>query len=264
METLLLAKLLVTVTVVVALSLVAEYASPRLSGLLAGFPHGVAIVLFFIGMEQGADFAAAAAVYTLAGLAANAGFAWGYWKALHLIRRMDMPLAPLAALAVFFMLSAIFSHLPLDVWTAAALAFAVIALVGWQVRHEEDVTISRKVRIGWREVLARAFGAAAIVMTITALAHVIGPEWSGLLAGFPIVTFPFLIIIHAEHGRAPLHTILKAYPAGLGSLVVFALVVSFAYTALGMAGGTLAGLLAAAAWLIIFQHVRRRLAVRSR
>jgi len=261
METLLLAKLLVTVAVVVALSLVAEYASPRLSGLLAGFPHGVAIVLFFIGVEQGVDFAAAAAVYTLAGLAANAGFAWGYWKALYMIRRMDMPLAPLAALAVFFALSAIFSRLTLNVWTAAALALAMITLVGWQVRHEKDVTISRKVRIGWREILARALGAAAIVVAITAAARLIGPEWSGLLAGFPVVTFPFLVIIHAEYGKGPLRTILKAYPTGLGSLAVFALVVSFGYAALGMVWGTLAGFAAATLWLLCFQCVRGRLAV---
>ncbi len=259
METLLLAKLLVTVAVVVALSLVAEYASPRLSGLLAGFPHGVAIVLFFIGVEQGTDFAASAAIYTLAGLAANAGFAWGYWKALQLIRRMDMPLVPLVALAKFFILSAVFSQLPLNAWTAATLAFAMIALVGWQVRHEKDVTISRKVRIGWREILARAFGAAAIVVAITAAAHLIGPEWSGLLAGFPVVTFPFLVIIHAEYGKAPLHTILKAYPTGLGSLAIFALVVSWGYAALGMAWGTLAGFAAAAAWLLAFQTIRSRL-----
>jgi hypothetical protein len=173
---------------------------------------------------------------------------------------MDMPLAPLAALVVFFVLSALFSRLPLNVWTAAALACAAIVLVGLQVRHEKDVTISRRVRIGWREILARAFGAAAIVVAITGAARLIGPEWSGLLAGFPVVTFPFLVIIHAGYGKAPLRTILKAYPTGLGSLAVFALVVSFAYAALGMIAGTLAGFAAAALWLLAFRHVRGRMA----
>ena len=256
-ETLLFAKILVTMTVVTGLSLIAEYASPRLSGILAGYPHGVAIVLFFIGMEQGADFAARAAVYTLAGLAANVAFAWAYWRGLKLFRAHDMPAAPLMALAVFFAFAALFSGLSLGAPGAAALAAAFIALAGWLMRREEDVRIARDVPIGWREIALRAMAAAAIVVAITTAARLIGPHWAGLLAGFPIVTFPFLLIIHAGYGKTPVLTILKAYPTGLGSLVVYALTAAYAFPAIGVAWGTLAGFSAATAWLLAFQAIMR-------
>ncbi len=257
MDAFLAAKIVITVAVVSGLSLIAEYGSARLSGLLAGFPHGVAIVLLFIGLEQGVDFAAMAATHTLAGLAANAAFAWGYWKALHILPQGGWPLAPLLALGMFFLCAAAFSRLPLDVFAAAALAFAAIAVTGWQTRREAEVRIGRRLRLGLHEVALRAAVAAATVVAITSAARAIGPAWAGLLAGFPVVTFPFLLIIHAGHGAAPLLTILRAYPSGLASLAVFALTVSFAFPALGLGWGTAAGFAAAAAWLGLYRAFSR-------
>ncbi|PIQ38778.1 MAG: hypothetical protein COW58_15430, partial [Thalassolituus sp. CG17_big_fil_post_rev_8_21_14_2_50_53_8] len=55
---LLLAKILVTFLTVVLLAKVAERMSPRHAGLLAGFPLGTAIALYFFGWQQGPQFAA--------------------------------------------------------------------------------------------------------------------------------------------------------------------------------------------------------------
>ncbi len=256
MEALFALKIAITMAVVVGLSLIAEHGSARLSGILAGFPHGVAIVLFFLGAGEGVDFATRAATYTLAGLAANVTFALAYWLGLRRLKSRDMPLAPLIGLAGFFLVAALFSRLPLNAPAAAALAAAAIAAAGWVMRRETDVRIGKTVRTGWREVLIRALAAAATVVLITGMARAIGPHWSGLLAGFPIVTFPFLLIIHAGYGKAPLLTILKAYPTGLGSLVVYALTVRYAFPALGLGLGTLCGFAAAATWLAAFQGLR--------
>lgn len=61
MDSLLLAKIATAIIAVVGLSLVAERVSPRVAGILSGYPLGTAIALFFIGIELGEPFAAASA-----------------------------------------------------------------------------------------------------------------------------------------------------------------------------------------------------------
>ena len=73
-------KIAVTLMVVIGLSWVAEHVSPKLAGILAGYPHGIAIVLYFIGVEQGVDFAARAAIYAIGGLAANVVLSYVYFR----------------------------------------------------------------------------------------------------------------------------------------------------------------------------------------
>ncbi len=264
MDGLLLAKIAITVTVVISLSLIAEYASPRVSGMLAGFPHGVAIVLFFIGLEQGRDFAAHAAVYTLAGLGANAAFALAYWKGLRRTGRHHRWLVPPLSFLAFLGPAALFAQFSLNVFSGALLALSVIGLLAAATRRERNVKIVRETHVSWRETAVRAAAAAAIVVAITGAARLIGPDWAGLFSGFPIVTFPFLIIMHATHGREPAFTILKAYPVGLTSLVIYAVTVSFAFSAIGMAWGTAAGVAAAMAWIALFETARARMQAAGR
>ncbi len=68
--------LVVTVAVVLLLSLVTEHVSPRVAGILAGYPLGAAIALFFIGLESSPEFASNSAVYTMMGLVATQSFVY--------------------------------------------------------------------------------------------------------------------------------------------------------------------------------------------
>ena len=52
------AKLMSSVSIVVLLSWIAERVSPRVSGILSGYPLGAAIALFFYGVEISPEFAA--------------------------------------------------------------------------------------------------------------------------------------------------------------------------------------------------------------
>ena len=71
-------KIVVTSAMVLALSWINERVGPRIAGILAGFPLGIAVSLFFIGVEQGAGFAAEASVSTLGGLGASLAFCCVY------------------------------------------------------------------------------------------------------------------------------------------------------------------------------------------
>jgi hypothetical protein len=96
----------------------------------------------------------------------------------------------------------------------------------------------------------RAGLAAVTVLAITGLAVLLGPDWSGLLAGFPITLFPFLLIIHFQYGRQPVHAIIRNFPYGAGAIIIYALTVSFTYPALGIVAGTAAAFAAASLYLV--------------
>lgn len=66
-----LAKLGLSVSMVLGLSAIAVRASPRIAGLLSGYPLGTALALFFIGLEISPTFATQSAVHTLAGFTAT-------------------------------------------------------------------------------------------------------------------------------------------------------------------------------------------------
>ena len=72
-------KIVITIVIVTMLSIIAERISPRAAGILSGYPLGTAISLFFIGLEQGASFAATSAVYAIAGMAALLTFFYCYY-----------------------------------------------------------------------------------------------------------------------------------------------------------------------------------------
>ena len=253
----LVAKIVVTMIVVVGLSLIAEHASARLAGILAGSPHGIAIVLYFIGVEQGTEFAARASIYAIGGLTATVLFVYVYFRLCRRRGWSGVVLASVGGIAAFFGCASVVHRLALDPVPAGVLAVAMILVVWALMRRVENVSISRAVRIGRIDILLRAALATAMVLGITGVAHAIGPDWSGLLAGFPTVSLPLLLIIHVRYGGEPVATIIKNFPFGLTALVVFTITVSFAYPAFGMGLGTLAGFAAAATYLVGVSAIKR-------
>lgn len=75
-------------------------------------------------------------------------------------------------------------------------------------------------------------------------------RWAGLLSAFPLTMLPFLIIMHVSYGREAARTVIKHYPAGLGSLMAYALVIALSYPVAGLGWGTLAGFAAATVYLL--------------
>lgn len=266
---LILSKILVTFLTVVLLAKVAERMSPRHAGLLAGFPLGTGIALYFFGWQQGAQFAADSAVYALSGLSASAALAWGYAQII--IRRKTlsfMPLAIIAAVATFLACNLLLQQLPGYRWVSLLVVTTAILLIRTLLQPIPETHIQAAPSLsGWRRwigsqggsLIFRATTASATILGITGLSHWLGPEQAGLLAAFPVSFFPLMLILHLTYGAEVLATTIKHYPDGLGSLVVYTLAVSYLYPMLGIHWGTLACLLLAVGYLMIYGAVRARL-----
>ena len=255
----LIAKIAVTMIAVIGLSLIAEHLSARVAGILAGYPHGIAIVLYFIGIEQGTGFAAEASIYAIGGLGANVLLAYVYYRLCSAPGLVNVLVAAGASLAAFLAFAALLNRLEINQLLAVLITLVMIILVAVLMRRAVNVKVEPRVGISHLDVLMRALLATLIVLAITGAARAIGPDWSGLLAGFPVVTFPLLLIIHFHHGHPPIATMVKNYPLGLISLVVFTLTVSLAFPAWGMNWGTAAGFATATLYLIVLAPIVRKM-----
>ncbi|MDR5900616.1 hypothetical protein [Halomonas icarae] len=257
-----LAKLVISVGMVLGLGAIAVRVSPRVAGLLAGYPLGTAIALFFIGLELSPGFAAESAVHTLAGFTATLALGGGYLLAG---RRPGLPgvLAGTAVgLAAFLVVSLVLTRVEFDRITGTLTTLAAIALFTWLYRHVPESVARPAGRFSWSALMVRALLAAVIIFVITGLAHVLPAAWAGVMAAFPVTMYPFLVILHLTHGPGPVATVIKHYPMGLGSLLSYALCVSFTYPTLGLALGTLAGFAVATLWLIAWTRFQGWLGAR--
>ncbi len=241
-----LTKLFVTVIIVSSLALIAEYGSPRLAGLLSGFPTGSAITLTFIGLELGPDFASKSALHNLAGMPAMLAFLLIFWLASARWPKPALILAPLCACLGFLLVAALLHALDLPP-TAALILSAGLVLLFQRLFHQiPESTIQRRTRLGWGALAFRALVAAAAVLCITGAAKAVGPVWAGLLTSFPVTVFPLLLILTYSYGPGPAQAVVKHIPRGLWALMAYTLTLWLAAPTWGVLGSTLAGLGAAA------------------
>lgn len=257
-----LAKITVSILAVVGLSLVAEHVSPRVAGILAGYPLGTAIALFFIGIENGDQFAADSAVFTLSGFTASLVLVFAYRLASGWVRSWQVVICGLVGVAGFAIASLALSQQSFGLLGGFVLTALAIAGFRWLFRAIPDHQVTERIRLSFGVVMFRAIMAAAIVLGVTGAAKWVGPNWAGVLSAFPITLFPFLLIIHLSYGMDQVETIIKHYPMGLGALVVYAITVSQAYPAFGTGMGTAIGFIAATVYLLGYAWLQDRLSRR--
>lgn len=255
-------KVLAAVAAVVGLAWLAERVGPRIAGVLSGYPLGTAIVLFFYGIEHGADYASEAALYGLLGLAATTGYCVVFTL---LADRMQIKswwpmVLSVAALASF---AAVAQSLP-PLGVYGALVATVVALLAIylcrDVKEPEFVAVKPSKAMVW----GRALLAAVIVLIITALSHWLPKSLAGVMAAFPVTLFPLMLLLRLGYDNRPVMVLAKHYPFGVGSLIVYGLAVYACYPLLGVTLGTGAALGLATLYLMLYlawrQRAKRRVA----
>lgn len=256
----LISKILVTVLVVLGLAYIAERISAKVAGILAGYPLGIAIVLVFLGLEQGVGFASQAAQYAILGLLANLALALCYWYMAKQARQMvNVGLASSAGLVGFLLVAYALKEVPETHAVTVPVTLIGLLLATALMLKVPAVAVRTVASLSKRDILFRALVAAGTVVLITGLAEMIGPVWAGLLSGFPVVAFPLFLILHYHHGKSVLTNSIRVYPLGLISLLVYTTSVSLVYPHLGLLWGTLLGFLLASVYILMLPLMQKRL-----
>jgi len=254
-------KILVSVSMVLTLSFLAEHVSPRVAGILSGYPLGAAISLFFIGLEISPSFASESALYTTIGLVGIQSFIYFYYLASSRVKslpKLPSIILSSAAGSVGYAVSILILHrLKTNIFLSIVIPLASLFLFRYLFKGIKEVRIENRMPMSIVLLLGRAGFAGAVIVLITSAAKVVGPEWAGLFSAFPITLFPVIVIVQFSYRLEHVHTLIKNVPRGLVSLFIYAMVVHYTYPVLGIYFGTLVAYFFATLYLIIM-HMHYR------
>lgn len=248
---LLILKMVITICLILCLSWVAEKASPRIAGILSGYPIGTALVLFFYGIQFGPDFAVAAVPYNLLGHVSALVFVYFYFLGSRNSTVGSTILASILAIGGYMAAAWVLSSLTPSLFSGIAISFTAIAIFSFLLRKIPNTTIDHPTHYTAAMVIFRLVFSTAIVLVITGLAQRIGVRWAGLFSAFPLVVYPLLALIHLNYGARRAHTVLKNFPRGLWTVLAYSITISLTYGRFGVFQGTVIGYLVATVILLV-------------
>jgi Protein of unknown function (DUF3147) len=248
-------KLLLAPSFIVATSILARRVGVRVAGVVSGLPAIAGPILLVLALERGSAFARDAATGTLLGIVALVVFVLAY---AIVSSRSAWPWALIVGWASF--LAAILALRPVHVGPLGALVLACAAcgatLVVLPRRHSESSSTRRYPR--W-DLPLRGACAVIPIVAVTSAARLLGPQLTGLLAAFPIITPVLASFTHAQQGAREAVRLLRGMTVGFFAYALFCFVVSITVRGLGVAASfALATALALAAQGVAIALSRRR------
>ncbi len=191
------AKMALTATIVVIISVVVERSGPFVGALIAALPTAAGAAYIILAFEHPPGFIAAGAVGSAAATAAVSIFAYTYSA---LAQRHGLLLSMSVAMAVWFVAAA---ALRAVVWTPLTAALLNIVVFGTTVplswRYRTSGPPAKFLRSAY-DIPLRALTAAVVVAAVTTASYSIGSFFSGVFAVFPIVMACSAVILHPRAG----------------------------------------------------------------
>lgn len=223
-----LAKLLLAPACVVAVSLAGRRWGIAVAGILGGLPVVAGPILVVLTLVHGRSFGAEAAAGTLLGLAALTLFVVVYGRAAE---RTGPLLSLLAGWAAFLFGVAFLRLFDLPsgislVIVAACFAAGLALLPAPTVAPASGAPPPR-----W-DLPVRGFAALALVVAISAASGALGPNLSGLLAPFPIITSVLAVSTYVHDGRGQLRVLLRNFLIGFYGFAAFCFVLALSLNSL--------------------------------
>lgn len=233
-------KLVLTPTLIGAVSMAGRRWGPGVSGWLVGFPLTSGPVAFFLALDQGVSFAAGAAVGSMTGAAAQAAFCVLYGRWAH---GRHWGQALVAGSLGFAAASVVLQCLTLALVPLLALVIGALVVALFFLPRD-----SESARTGGRppwDIPARLVVTTAIVLLLTGLATVLGPSLTGLLATFPLYGAILAGFAHHLEGPGPAIRVLRGLLLGLFAFAGFFFVLALSIERLGLAQAFAAAIAAA-------------------
>lgn len=209
-------KITIIPTVIALVTLVVRKWGNKAGGLIGSMPWTAGPILLFFILEQGKAFGIHSIQGSMTGILALIGFGYSYAS---LSRKLSWLPTLLISYVFFAMLALLFHSLQLNLLASYGLVMGSVfmALRFFPV----PTTQSAGVRRLPYDILIRMGVATLFVVIITGLASVLGPNWSGILTPFPIMTSVLAIFSHLLGGSNAAITTLRGLLIGLFGFTTF-------------------------------------------
>lgn len=257
-------KLVLTPVLIGIASLAGRRWGAVVSGWLVGLPLTSGPIVFFLALNHGVAFAAAAATGTLAGAVSQAAFCLAYgWLAL----RWGWALSLAGSCLAFAVLTVLLQYLALPLALLFLLVIAVLGIAfSWMPLRTEVSPQAKSVQPRW-DIPTRMVVATVFVLLLTGLAPALGPRLTGLLAPFPLYAAVLAIFAHRLQGPASAAQVLRGLLLGLFAFAGFFLMLAALLEPLGIAPAFMAALIVAltiqAGSLWVIRRASARLSIKT-
>lgn len=223
-------KLVLVPIFVAAISLAGRRWGTTVSGWLIGLPFTSALVAFFLALEQGNFFAYKASGGIMLGISSVFVFCLAYGR---VAKRLTWFPSTLTGLTAFFVSTFLLNGLALPLFAEFAFSILVLVVCALLMPHVgSDVTAPWRTR--W-ELPARMISATVLVILITAVAPLLGPQLTGLLSPFPVYATTLTVFVHRSQGGEEAIKLLRGVVVGSITFIVFFLILSLTIIAWGVA-----------------------------
>lgn len=251
----LLLKIAMTVSIVVAASLVVERSGPFFGSLVASLPTAGGAALIILAIEHPPNFIAQSAVGSVVSNALVAIFALTYAA---LAQRRSLAVSLSVALLMWFACAALTRLVD---WTAAraallnALVFPLAIFASRGFRAQAAATA--RVAFTGTDLAWRAAVVTLCVIVVTAASTTIGSFASGLFAFFPVALSSYFVILHPRIGGPATASVAAHMQAPLIGLGLSLLGVHYLAQPLGVWWSYAIGLSMGIGWNALLWSARR-------
>ncbi|WP_018623091.1 hypothetical protein [Spirosoma luteum] len=194
----------------------------RAGGLIGSMPWIAGPILLFFILEQGKTFGIHSIQGSMTGILALISFCFSYAS---LSRKLTWLPTLLLSYGLYTITAVIFNYLQLSLWLSygVVLGCVLLALRLFPVPGNTAIT-PRRLPF---DILIRMLVATLFVLVITGLATVLGPNWSGILTPFPILTSILAIFTHTLQGSDATILTLRGLLIGLFGFTTFLFLQAF-------------------------------------
>ena len=251
----LIAKMALTATIVVIISVVVERSGPFVGALIAALPTAAGAAYIILAFEHPPDFIAASAVGSAAATAAVSIFAYTYSV---LAQRHGLLLSMSVAIAIWFVAAAV---LRIVAWTPLTAALLNIGVFGMTVplswRYRTSGLPAKFLRSAY-DIPLRALTAAIVVAAVTTASYSIGSFLSGVFAVFPIVMGCSAVILQPRVGGIASASMFAHAQIALNGLWLGLLAMHYLVAPFGVWGAFGLGLMVCGGWSGLLFLIRMR------
>ena len=220
----LLIRVVVTFSIVIAVTTTVGRLGPVAGGLVAGLPIGLGPGFFFLLENSSAGFLQEMAVHSLLALSATQLFLLSYM----VTARHGPPLSALAT-AIFVWWASVWALKEVPANLGAAIgSFALITLLARKAGSRFVVPDAEPARKeGFAALLLRAAAGGLLVALVTLLASSLGAVMSGFLLAFPIGYALISLTVHERFGVPTVTRMVFSALFGTISLATFCVALAY-------------------------------------
>ncbi len=247
-------KLLLAPLCVVGVSVAGRRWGVAVAGVLGGLPVVAGPILLVLTLVHGRSFGADAAAGALLGLGALTLFVVVYGLVAVRAGAAASVLAGWTAFLVGVALLALIEPPPAISLVLVCVGFAL----GYRLLVAPEQPLAPPGLLPWWDLPGRALSALVLVVTLTAVSGALGPQLSGLLAPFPIVTSVLAVFTHLHGGVDQVRVLLRNFLVGFYGFAAFCFVLAVSLPNMDTAAAFLVALMAALATQTITFLLRTR------